>query len=134
MGTKSNPGTYNCIEKAEDDEPVFVLLARDPVAPTIVRLWAHFAEVHGHHDLAKVDDAIQVAGNMDNWRAVNRPSPGPTPNALAKALLESQFAVYAFSGEAKCGLCDVEIDREDVHRGHDVNCPITLARLIMETT
>lgn len=40
MGTKSNPGPYDCLAKAEDDEPIFVLLARDPIGAELVALWA----------------------------------------------------------------------------------------------
>jgi hypothetical protein len=44
MGTKNNPGTYDCYDKAEPDEPMFVLLARDPTASTFVRAWAYQSE------------------------------------------------------------------------------------------
>jgi hypothetical protein len=40
MSTKNNPGKYDCYAKAAPDEPMFVLLARDPVAPFLVSLWA----------------------------------------------------------------------------------------------
>ncbi len=40
MGTKNNPGKFDCYAKAEPDEPMFVLLARDRIAPTLVRIWA----------------------------------------------------------------------------------------------
>ena len=40
MGTKNNPGEFDCYENAEPDEPIFVLSARDPSAPLIVRQWA----------------------------------------------------------------------------------------------
>jgi hypothetical protein len=33
MGTKRNPGLSDCYAKAEADEPMFVLLARDKHAP-----------------------------------------------------------------------------------------------------
>lgn len=39
MGTKKDPGPFNCYANAEDDEPIFVLLGRDKVAPYIVRHW-----------------------------------------------------------------------------------------------
>lgn len=39
MGTKRNPGRFDCYANAEPDEPMFVLLARDPLAPWLVRLW-----------------------------------------------------------------------------------------------
>lgn len=40
MGTKLSPGPWDCYEAAEPDEPMFVLLARDPAAPGLVRRWA----------------------------------------------------------------------------------------------
>ena len=33
MGTKNNPGQFDCYRNAEPDEPMFVLLARDERAP-----------------------------------------------------------------------------------------------------
>jgi hypothetical protein len=40
MGTKNNPGKFDCYENAEPDEPLFVLLARDPLAPFLVSIWS----------------------------------------------------------------------------------------------
>lgn len=40
MGTKSNPGRFDCYANAEPDEPMFVLLGRDPTAWFLVNLWA----------------------------------------------------------------------------------------------
>ncbi len=40
MGTKNQPGEHDCYTKAEQDEPMFVLLARDKHAPALVWLWA----------------------------------------------------------------------------------------------
>jgi hypothetical protein len=40
MGTKNNPGKYDCFNKAEPDEPLFVLLGRDPQAAHLVSIWA----------------------------------------------------------------------------------------------
>ena len=40
MGTKANPGKFNCYAKAADDEPIFVLRASDPLAPDVVGYWA----------------------------------------------------------------------------------------------
>lgn len=39
MGTKKNPGQYDCYEAAAPDEPMFVLLGRDPLAAHLVSLW-----------------------------------------------------------------------------------------------
>jgi hypothetical protein len=40
LGTKLKPGKFDCYEKAEPDEPMFTLLARDPTAPLLIRIWA----------------------------------------------------------------------------------------------
>lgn len=39
MGTKNHPGEFDCYAKAQPDEPLFTLLARDPIAPYLVRIW-----------------------------------------------------------------------------------------------
>lgn len=41
MATKENPGKFDCYANAKEDEPMFVLLARDPLAPAIVRAWRY---------------------------------------------------------------------------------------------
>lgn len=41
MGTKNSPSIYDCLEKAGPDEPLFILLARDPCAAPLVKAWAH---------------------------------------------------------------------------------------------
>lgn len=43
MGTKNNPGKFDCYAKADPDEPMFILLGRDPLAPSLVLMWACFA-------------------------------------------------------------------------------------------
>lgn len=39
MGTKADPGKFDCHAKAADDEPLFTLRAKDPIAPWFVRMW-----------------------------------------------------------------------------------------------
>jgi hypothetical protein len=69
MGSKDNPGKFDCYNAAESDEPMFVLLARDPMAPALVRLWADARELaaKADRDLAKVDEARKCAADMDRW-------------------------------------------------------------------
>lgn len=67
MGTKNNPGKYDCYVRAEPDEPMFVLLARDPLAPMLVRLWADLRS-HLAGNPSKVSEARECAANMDSWR------------------------------------------------------------------
>ena len=39
MGTKNDPGDYDCYANAEPDEPMFILLARDETAQYFVGAW-----------------------------------------------------------------------------------------------
>lgn len=66
MGTKNNPGKFDCHAAAEPDEPTFTLLGRDPMAGAIVRAWATMREQAGE-DPAKVQEARDVAVDMDQW-------------------------------------------------------------------
>lgn len=64
MGTKNNPGVYDCASKAEPDEPTFTLLGRDPAASVLVMLWA--ALRYGDEP-EKRNEAMQCAAAMANW-------------------------------------------------------------------
>ena len=68
MGTKANPGKYDCYANAAPDEPMFVLLARDPMAPILVRLWADLRSQAAGNP-SKVSEAKECAAAMDTWRA-----------------------------------------------------------------
>lgn len=72
MGTKNNPGAYDCYENADPDEPMFVLLARDPLAPILVKLWANLRE-HAAGNPSKVAEARKCAVDMIHWRNESRP-------------------------------------------------------------
>lgn len=67
MGTKLKPGLYDCLAKAEPDEPLFTLLGRDILAPVVVRLWAGYAEAAGD-DPAKIAEAHRLAQDMVDFR------------------------------------------------------------------
>ena len=66
MGTKNNPGHFDCYAKAEPDEPMFVLLARDPLAPDTVEAWARRRERDGG-DPVKIMEARECARAMRDW-------------------------------------------------------------------
>lgn len=57
----------SCINRAGDDEAVFVLLARDPVAPTLVRLWADLRVLAGKNRRGdpEIEEAIRIAEVME---------------------------------------------------------------------
>ena len=72
MGTKQQPGKFDCYDKAEPDEPMFILLARDPVAPVLVRLWEELRNLRGLRDDDKGKEANDCAIAMERWRRKNR--------------------------------------------------------------
>jgi hypothetical protein len=59
----------SCLNRAQDDEPVFVLRAKDPIAAGVVRAWAQHAL--DHHEGAKIDEALALAEQMEAWRLLN---------------------------------------------------------------
>jgi hypothetical protein len=77
MGSKQNPGNFDCYENALPDEPMFVLLARDPHAPRLVEQWAIQrrqdidAGERPKTDQAMVDEALLCAEDMREWRFQN---------------------------------------------------------------
>lgn len=66
MGTKNNPGKFDCYANAQPDEPMFVLLARDQLAPGIVRIWA-LAKALFKPNSPKIAEALQCANAMEKW-------------------------------------------------------------------
>jgi hypothetical protein len=92
MGTKNNPGAFDCHTNAEADEPLFTLLARDPQAAHLVSIWSKLrvgdreaARAVFEHllallpeyprnaaDVAKSMEAIDCALAMFKWRKDNR--------------------------------------------------------------
>lgn len=53
-------------EEAKPGEPTFVLLARDPIAPKLVRLWA--AQMWSEHEASeRIAEARACADAMDAW-------------------------------------------------------------------
>ena len=62
----------SCLNKADADEPVFVLRAKDPIAAVAVCHWATMAR--GTHDAAKIAEALKVVEEMVRWHAQNCPA------------------------------------------------------------
>lgn len=84
MGTKNNPGEFDCYVKAEPDEPMFILLGRDKHAPTLVWLWASLRELDGE-DANKVTEARNCVAEMIGWaHDHNRKSAGVGLAALCE--------------------------------------------------
>lgn len=122
MGTKLNPAPNDCYARALPDEPMFVLLARDPEAPAAVEAWAVRREavallrdgVLSEAERALVDEARACAHSMREWREANHPrwrgaefvqggepvGPPILPR-LALAAAARQFRSYAAQHRAK---------------------------------
>lgn len=69
MSTKLNPGRYDCFAKLADDEPYFVLRAKDPDAPAIIEAWTQMrARRSGNARNPKIGEALACAAAMRAWR------------------------------------------------------------------
>jgi hypothetical protein len=66
MGTKLNPGEFDCLEKLQPNEPFFILRGQDRSAAKCVRDWAARAQAEGVNP-AKVAEAWHVADEMDRY-------------------------------------------------------------------
>lgn len=70
MGTKNNPGNFDCYANAEPDEPMFVLLARDRDAPAVIEEWVRRRkERYPYSDAFKIEEALRCANEMRAWFA-----------------------------------------------------------------
>lgn len=71
----------SCLNKAADDEPIFVLRANDPKAANAVRNWAAHYRLEimqagegiptqeRHRKILKWGEACRLADQMEAWRA-----------------------------------------------------------------
>ena len=80
MGTKNSPGKFDCYGNAMPDEPMFILLARDPRFYRYVSQWANDREEaircgeRPESDMAMVHEARQCAALGETWRKENNGS------------------------------------------------------------
>ncbi len=68
MATKSQG--VSCYDKADKDEPLFVIRAQDSLGPEVVMEWAHRALAAGV-PIEKVAEARKVAEEMEEWQTNN---------------------------------------------------------------
>jgi hypothetical protein len=95
MATKNNPGAYDCYAHAEPDEPIFVLLGRDPAACLLVALWAAIREEMGTAAPEKIAEARRCASEMYNW-AIRH---GRRPEELAEVMRQMLQKGFSMSFE-----------------------------------
>lgn len=87
MGTKNHPGSYDCYENAHPDEPMFVLLGRDPVAPAIVSLWVALRKQLGEKDTGMLAEAESCAEAMKQWAVSKGKDPEQALQALTQMII-----------------------------------------------
>ena len=68
MGTKH---TDSCLQKAGNDEPIFVLRSKDKFAPLIVEFWANLVEAANGGEIPKSVEAFELANKMRDWQKIN---------------------------------------------------------------
>lgn len=77
MGTKINPGKFDCYDNALPNEPMFIMLARDPLFYEFVTAWAkRRGEAincgdRPQDDSPMVSEAMRCAGDGATWRRQN---------------------------------------------------------------
>jgi hypothetical protein len=99
MGTKNNPGDYDCYQHAHPDEPMFVLLGRDPLAGLLVRLWAEARAELGTTSEEKLAEAYRCADAMGSWAIDERKSVAVAKAALHKVMLKRGDLLVAHLAE-----------------------------------
>lgn len=66
MGTKLQPGKYDCYNNLAEDEPYFVLRGKDKFAPLLIMFWAQLVMLFGHSS-EKIAEATKCAKSMQEW-------------------------------------------------------------------
>lgn len=89
MGTKNDPGEFDCYGKADDAEPLFTLLARDHHAPALVRMWAAVREGDVFEAVEQFNELVKGRQwGVDGW--------GPSPKTVeAQACADAMEAYRA---------------------------------------
>lgn len=79
MGTKNNPSRFDCYANARGDEPMFILLGRDRLAPSLVTLWMNAKMATAKQDgsltpelMEQVAEAGQCVDQMRQWLYTNQ--------------------------------------------------------------
>lgn len=111
MGTKNNPGDFDCYANAHPDEPMFVLLGRDPTAPLVVAFWIALKQQMvkdgtSSTSRAKAAEASDCARAMERWA---REHAGKDPAAALDALVRlaaGDEAILGALNEALLGFSD----------------------------
>lgn len=122
MGTKNNPGKFDCYEKALPDEPVFVVLARDPEFARLVRNWAESrsrAIACGDRpetDGGMVLEAYDVATRGERWRKENNGAWREVAQPRAPAESELDVDISDLVAQADASIATTRATRDFIRR------------------
>ena len=109
MGTKNNPGLYDCYEAAKDDEPMFTFLARDICAPPSILMWClQRAKMimdgkKPGSDIEKIEEAYECAKCMAIYKGEKDASCDPLIAQVEKAIATIQSIRSTEPGESENG-------------------------------
>jgi len=69
MGSRNNPGKFDCLAAAEPDEPTFTLLGRDPCAAATVAFWCMLRDNVRNNpaDASQLKEASECEDAMEQW-------------------------------------------------------------------
>lgn len=76
LKTQELENPNSCLNRARDDEPVFVLLGRDVTAPDTIRRWAN-ERIHAGKNLPgdqQIKEALALAESMEQFRDALQPA------------------------------------------------------------
>lgn len=83
MGTKNNPGRFDCYAAAAPDEPHFTLLGRDRDAAVTILFWAALRRLRNDPaDAERIAEAEQCATEMIRWLVEHK---GREPSGMLAA-------------------------------------------------
>ncbi len=63
------------LNRAAEEEPLFVIRAKDKLSSTMVRQWAEAASMTGAHEPEKIQEARGLAEIMEAWREQSAQTP-----------------------------------------------------------
>jgi hypothetical protein len=78
MGTKNNPGAYDCYANLHPDEPHFVLKSTDPFGPGLVDMWAALRD-------GDVQEALEAFAGLVDARKLGDVLMNPKPEKTREA-------------------------------------------------
>lgn len=135
MATKEFVGPVDCLGAALADEEYFLLLARDPLAPWLVAIWASirlgdFKSASANYqrmfdgglldfykrnpDAAKAIEAMDVAQRMREWRGANVGTVGQQPRwKQSRALGMERFVISYAERHPQQGAVLVRVSDEE---------------------